>query len=208
MSKRPPTGLALALLLGASAAMWTAGAAGFSEEPLQESGLIDPSEIPSVHNAFYKVPEGTVGWDVLGNLDVSAESIAPLRTIFRVSYSPEIKALHGKDVKLMGFIYPLEGGLEHEHFLLTAWPPSCPFCLPAGPSQLVDVYAGEPIEFTDGAIMIAGRFEVLRGDPSGIYYRMRNAKEVERYDDIRWTGQLPREPQVPQQDEPARAPAP
>jgi hypothetical protein len=34
--------------------------------------------------------------------------------------------------------------------------------------------------------------------PSGIYYRMRDAAEVERYDDIRWTGQLPQQPQRPQ----------
>ena len=62
----------------------------------------------------------------------------------------------------MGFIYPLEGGLEHEHFLLTAWPPSCPFCLPAGPSQMVEVFCKEPIEFSDGAIMLAGTFETSR----------------------------------------------
>jgi uncharacterized protein len=186
-------------LLGAGiAACGAGGAFGFSEEQLDQSGLIDPSEIPQVHSTFYRVPDGVVGWDLLGDLEMTAETIAPLRTVYHLSYSPEIKALDGQHVKLMGFIYPLEGGLEHEHFLLTAWPPSCPFCLPAGPSQMVDVYADEPIEFTDGAIVIAGTFEVLRGDPSGLYYRMRDSGEVERHDDIRWTGQLPQQPQVPQ----------
>ena len=75
----------------------------FSEQKLQESGLIAPQEIPSVHNTFYQVPEGVIGWDTLGNLDITTEVIAPLRTIFRVSYGPEIKALDGRDVKLMGF---------------------------------------------------------------------------------------------------------
>ena len=42
----------------------------------------------------------------------------------------------------MGFIYPLEGGLKHEHFLLTAWPPSRPFCLPAGPRRWSKCSAG------------------------------------------------------------------
>jgi hypothetical protein len=198
MSKRPPTGLALALLLGTSIATWTAGAAAFSQEKLQDSGLIDPGEIPSVHNTFYQVPDGVVGWDTLGNLDVRTEVIAPLQAIFHTDYSKEIKALDGEQVKLMGFIYPLEGGLEHERFLLTAWPPSCPFCLPAGPSQMVEVFCAEPIEFTEGAIMMAGRFEVLEDDPTGMYYRMHDAEEVERYDDIRWTGQLPQQPQAPQ----------
>jgi hypothetical protein len=45
--------------------------------------------------------------------------------------------------------------------------------------------------------MVAGEFELLHDDPSGMYYRMRDATEVERFDDIRWTGQLPPQPQVP-----------
>jgi hypothetical protein len=198
MTSRASTGLALISLLAIGGVSLGAGVAqAFSQEKLEDSGLIDPNEIPSVHNTFYQVPEGVVGWDVLGNLDVRTEVVAPLQAIFHTDYSDEIEALDGQQVKLMGFIYPLEGGLEHERFLLTAWPPSCPFCLPAGPSQMVEVFCAEPIEFTDGAIMVAGEFELLHDDPSGMYYRMRDATEVERFDDIRWTGQLPPQPQVP-----------
>jgi uncharacterized protein len=200
MSRRLSTGLALVglLAIGITTTLGAGIARAFSEEQLDDSGLIDPSEIPSVHNTFYEVPEGVVGWDTLGKLDVKTEVIAPLQARFHTDYSKEIKALDGQEVKLMGFIYPLEGGLEHKRFLLTAWPPSCPFCLPAGPSQMVEVLCDEPVQFTEGAILMAGKFEVLADDPSGMYYRMRAAKEVERYDDIRWTGQLPRQPQTPQ----------
>jgi uncharacterized protein len=198
MRRTPSTGLALRLVLGVSVTAWAGGATAFSQEPLQQSGLIDPSQIPSVHNTFYQVPEGVVGWDTLGKLDVRTEVIAPLQARFHTDYSTEVKALDGQEVKLMGFLYPLEGGLEHKRFLLTAWPPSCPFCLPAGPSQMVEVFCQEPVEFTEGAILMAGRFELLEDDPSGMYYRMQDAKELERYDDIRWTGQLPQQPQVPQ----------
>jgi uncharacterized protein len=200
MSRRPSTGLALVglLAIGITTTLGAGIARAFSEEQLDDSGLIDPSEIPSVHNTFYEVPEGVAGWDTLGKLDVKTEVIAPLQARFHTDYSKEIKALDGQEVKLMGFIYPLEGGLEHKRFLLTAWPPSCPFCLPAGPSQMVEVLCDEPVQFTEGAILMAGKFEVLADDPSGMYYRMRAAKEVERYDDIRWTGQLPRQPQTPQ----------
>jgi hypothetical protein len=200
MSRRPSTGLAVVglLAIGITTTLGAGIARAFSEEQLDDSGLIDPSEIPSVHNTFYEVPEGVVGWDTLGKLDVKTQVIAPLQARFHTDYSKEIKALDGQEVKLMGFIYPLEGGLEHKRFLLTAWPPSCPFCLPAGPSQMVEVLCEEPVQFTEGAILMAGKFEVLADDPSGMYYRMRAAKEVERYDDIRWTGQLPRQPQTPQ----------
>jgi uncharacterized protein len=202
MTTRPPAGslcaLVSAIALGLAATVAGGGARAFSEEQLNQSGLIDPSQIPSVHNTLYQVPEGVVGWDTLGKLDVRTEVIAPLQAIFHTDYTAEVKALDGKDVKLMGFIFPLEGGLEHERFLLTAWPPSCPFCLPAGPSQMVEVFAKEPVEFTDGAIVLVGTFEVLNDDPSGMYYRMHGAEEVERYDDIRWTGQLPQQPKTPE----------
>ena len=115
MCTRPSTGLALVSLLAIGIAM-TSGAGiarAFTEEKLQGSGLIAPSEIPSVHNTFYQVPEGVVGWDTLGNLDVRTEVVGPLRATFHTDYSKDIKALDGREVKLMGFIYPLEGGLEH-----------------------------------------------------------------------------------------------
>lgn len=177
-------------------------AQALNEEPATKieadgGALIDPNEIPSIHNTFYQVPDGVLGWDLLGEMDIEVEVLAPLRSQFHVDYSDEVKALDGQEVQVMGFIYPLKGGLTHEHFLLTAWPPSCPFCLPAGPSQMVEIYCETPLEFTDGAVLLSGKFEVLKDDPKGMYYRMQGAIEVDRFDDIRWTGQLPEGPQVP-----------
>jgi hypothetical protein len=117
---------------------------------------------------------------------IPTEVTGPLRATFTTSYGDVIEALDGQEVKLMGFLFPLEGGIEHARFLLTAWPPSCPFCLPAGPSQMVEVFCAEPIAYSEGAIVIAGRFELLHDDPSGLYYRLHDARLVERHDDIRW----------------------
>lgn len=170
--------LAVALPFGLAAEPSTSGA-----EP------IDPKDIPSVHNTFYQVPEGVVSWDVLGTLDVEVEVIAPLQTEMTKDFTDDVKALDAQPVRIMGFLYPLEGGVTHERFLLTAWPPSCPFCLPAGPALMVEVNAAEPVEFAEGAILMAGTFALLKDDPSGLYYRLNEAKLVERFDDIRWTGQ-------------------
>jgi hypothetical protein len=160
-----------------------------AETPAEKAEPIDPEDIPSVHNTLYQVPEGTVSWDVLGTMDIEVEVIAPLQTQMTKSFTSEVKALDDQTVQIMGFLYPLRGGVTHEHFLLTAWPPSCPFCLPAGPTLMVDVQAAEPMEFSEGAILIAGRFDLLEDDPSGLYYRLEEATLVERFDDIRWTGQ-------------------
>ena len=163
--------------------------AALSEETEPDASLINPDDIPSVHNTFYQVPEGAIGWDVLGTLDIEIEVTGPLRSNVTKSFSEEVKALDGETVRVMGFLYPLKGGVAHEHFLLTAWPPSCPFCLPSGPTHMVETFAADPVEFSEGAILMAGRLELLENDPSGFLYRMQDAELVERFDDIRWTGQ-------------------
>ena len=159
------------------------------ETPSEPTEPIDPADIPSVHNTFYEVPEDTVSWDVLGTMDIEIEVIAPLQTQMTKNFTDEVKALDDQTVQIMGFLFPLEGGVAHDRFLLTAWPPSCPFCLPAGPNLMVEVRAAEPVEFSEGAILMAGRFDLLENDPSGMYYRLQEATLVERFEDIRWTGQ-------------------
>ena len=186
-SKR--TGLNALSVLLLSAALLVAPRSASAEGALPAADeTIAPEDIPSVHNTFYQVPEGTVSWDILGTMDVEVEVLGPLQTQMTKSFSKETQALDGETVKVMGFLYPLKGGVTHEHFLLTAWPPSCPFCLPAGPTLMVETFTAEPIDFTEGAILMAGRLELLENDPSGFLYRMQEAKLVERFDHIRWSG--------------------
>jgi hypothetical protein len=65
----------------------------------------------------------------------------------------------------------------------------------AATPQMVEVFCEEPVAFSEGAILMTGKLSVLEDDPSGMYYRMDGARLVERFDDIRWTGQLPASPQ-------------
>ena len=56
-------------------------------------------------------------------------------------FSKDILALDRKSVKIQGFIIPLDMGDKQKRFLLTAVPPHCSFCLPAGPDAVVEVQA-------------------------------------------------------------------
>lgn len=179
-----PLGLVLSIIAWIALIPITA-----AEEGMPAGEPIDPEDIPSVHNTFYQVPEGAVSWDVLGTFDMEVEVLGPLKSQLNRSFSKEVQALDGETVEVMGFLYPLEGGAAHDHFLLTAWPPSCPFCLPAGPTMMVETFAAEPIDFTEGAILMAGRLELLDNDPTGFLYRMQDATLVERFDDIRWSSE-------------------
>src|SRR5688572_14457435 len=89
MSRRRSTALVWVgvLAIGLATTFGADIARAFSGEKLQDPGLIDPSQIPSVHNTLYQVSKGVVGWDTLGKLDVKTEVIAPLQARFHTEYS-------------------------------------------------------------------------------------------------------------------------
>jgi uncharacterized protein len=158
-------------------------AAAFSLQPAEEAGVAE--EIEKTHrSAFTYVDpavagiEGVVSWDTFAALDYTFESPFPGATSVSRSYGEAITALDGEEIKLAGFIYPLEGTGMQSHFLFSGFPPGCPFCLPAGPSQLVEVLSAKPVRYTDGPVILSGRFELLHNDPSGLFYRLHDAREV------------------------------
>lgn len=86
-----------------------------------------------------------------------------------------IAALDQKQVKVQGFMMPLQAGERQSHFVLTAMPQTCNFCLPGGPEQMVEVKSKAPLKYTMDAVVVSGKFELLRQDPTGVFYRLVDA---------------------------------
>jgi hypothetical protein len=93
-------------------------------------------------------------------------------------FSNSITALDKKEVRLQGFMMPLDMGEKQKRFILSALPPSCAFCLPGGPDQLVEVQAKTAVKYGFDPIVLSGRLTVLRDDPMGLYYRLTEAVPV------------------------------
>jgi hypothetical protein len=117
--------------------------------------------------------KGVVSWKTLGK-------VTPVRQQDRFipQFSKDVAALDKQDVTLQGFMMPLDMGEKQKRFLLTALPPSCPFCLPGGPDQLVEVLAKTPVKYGFNPVVVSGKFVVLRDDPMGLYYRLTDAVAV------------------------------
>jgi uncharacterized protein len=84
--------------------------------------------------------------------------------------------LNGRTVKLQGYILPLEVGQTHKRFLLSAWSPSCPFCLTAGPVAMVEVKARKEVNYSLEPVVVQGRLELLENDPAGLFFRLVDAE--------------------------------
>jgi hypothetical protein len=117
---------------------------------------------------------GVLPWSVLGNVDSYKAKDGRLLP----KYPDNVLALDNQPVQLQGFMMPLDPGIKQTHFLLTVSPPSCPYCLPAGPEGVVEIKAGAPVRFSYKAMVLTGRMHVLKSDPAGLYYRLTDALPV------------------------------
>ena len=93
-------------------------------------------------------------------------------------FSSNVTALDKKEVKVQGFMMPLEMGDKQSHFVLSAMPTSCAFCLPGGPESLVEVKMKAPVKYSFDPLVITGKLAVLKDDPTGIFYRITDAVPV------------------------------
>jgi hypothetical protein len=114
--------------------------------------------------------KGLVSWKTLAQVEE-----AKVNSRLVPKFSPQITALDGKEVKLQGFMMPLDSGAKQKRFLLSANVPSCPFCIPGGPDSLIEVLCRKPIAFNMAPIVISGKLSVLKDDPGGLWYRLTDA---------------------------------
>jgi len=90
-------------------------------------------------------------------------------------FSPAIAALDQKEVKIQGFMMPLEMGEKQSHFVLAAMPVTCAFCLPGGPESMVEVKMKTPVKYSFDALVVTGKLAVMKDDPTGMFYRIVDA---------------------------------
>ena len=117
---------------------------------------------------------GVVSWKTLSRVE-------PVKKNGKMvpAFSTEILGLDRTDVKVQGFMIPLDIGDKQKRFLLSAVPPHCQFCLPAGPEEVVEVEAKSPVSYTFDPIIVGGRFSVVKDDATGVLYRMTGAVRVD-----------------------------
>jgi uncharacterized protein len=90
-------------------------------------------------------------------------------------FAAEVAALDKKEVKVQGFMMPLQMGDKQTHFVLTAMPQSCSFCLPGGPESMVEVKTKSAVKYTFEPVVLTGKLAILKDDPTGVFYRLTDA---------------------------------
>lgn len=160
----------LAMLLCA-----TLGARAQSGAPLPAVPYGSGAGVHSPNSPFPQLKERSdvLPWSLLTSVKPRLEKNRVLPV-----FPPAVQALDQKTQRVQGFMMPLDPGEKQTHFLLSAVPLTCSFCVPGGPESMIEVKSKTPVKYGMEPVVVEGRFFVLHDDAYGMYYRMTDAVPV------------------------------
>ena len=128
----------------------------------------DPSQ-------FKPLPErkDIVSWKTFAQVE-----LVKMKDRYVPQFAQSVVSLDQKEVKVQGFMMPLQMGDKQTHFVLSAMPSTCSFCMPGGPEAMVEVKTKQPVKYTFDAVVVSGRLSVLKDDPTGVFYRITDAVQA------------------------------
>lgn len=94
---------------------------------------------------------------------------------YSVRYIPDVMALKGKRITISGFMVPLEAKEKSTHFLLSRRAPTCAFCPPGEPNEIVEVFSSKPMRWQEDLVTISGSLALLNDGKNEILFQMKNA---------------------------------
>jgi hypothetical protein len=131
-------------------------------------GAADPSQFKPLAERKDVVP-----WKVLAQVE-----LVKMKDRYVPQFAQSVASLDQKEVKIQGFMMPLQVGDKQSHFVLSALPVTCSFCMPGGPEQLVEVKTRQPVKYSFDPITVSGKLSVLKDDPTGVFYRITDAVQA------------------------------
>lgn len=97
-------------------------------------------------------------------------------------FSQDIIDLSGKEISIQGYIVPVDGYKQQDHFVFSAYPYNmCFFCGQAGKETVMEVFSDDPkITFTSKPIKIKGVLELNSSDVNQLMYILKDAVLVSK----------------------------
>ncbi|MDR7154813.1 hypothetical protein J2W40_001628 [Sphingobium xenophagum] len=125
-----------------------------------------------------KTPAGGTAWSLLQQTKLNDRKDEATMTIFtKPSFPAAVKALNGKQIKVAGWMMPLDNGVQQKHWVLLGYPPGCPFHMHALPNQFIEIKAAVPFPTNESKVhIVSGTLQLTGYDESGIFYRLINAR--------------------------------
>jgi uncharacterized protein len=94
---------------------------------------------------------------------------------YSITYIPSVKAMSGKEITISGFMLPLETKEKSSHFLLERRSPTCAFCAPGEPNEIMEVFSSKPIKWEENLVTFSGTLYLPNNGKKGIFFQMKDA---------------------------------
>ncbi|MFC7421376.1 DUF3299 domain-containing protein [Iodobacter arcticus] len=117
----------------------------------------------------FNAEDNLVSWSLLAKVQVTQGLFGEVETTF----DSGIKALEQKDIKLAGFMFPLQSGTSVRRFILSAKQPTCATCMPGSAEAMVLVNSQQPVKISTDRIHVKGQFKIA--PQMGLLYQLNNA---------------------------------
>jgi len=133
---------------------------------------------------YVDIPEGAIDWRTIGKTrEINVEGKDKDGYDFQYykpDFPPEIQALNGKEIKIKGFMFPLDPTDNQTWFLFGPFPINCPYQYHVGPSLVLEAHADDhPVKFSYDPIILTGTLELVPLDTENqVFYRLRNARQI------------------------------
>ncbi len=135
---------------------------GFSSQPADERKM--QQALPASQHPL---------WDTLAKTKITVDD---KKGIYNATVPAEVKALSGKPMTIAGFMLPLEATSKFKHFLLSKRTPTCAYCPPGEPNEVIDVWMKEPIAYTEELLSIKGEFTLMNDHEMGLFFKIKLAE--------------------------------
>ncbi|MBL8640705.1 MAG: DUF3299 domain-containing protein [Alphaproteobacteria bacterium] len=134
---------------------------------------------------YVDIPQGGLDWKMLGKtkvLDITTKDADGMDLFYQKPVFPEsVKKLDQTQIKIKGYMFPLDPDEKQGQFLFGPFPLNCPFQYHVSPALVIEAHTvkNTPIKFSYDPLTIEGTLELVPEDKDlSTFYRLKDVKLI------------------------------
>lgn len=119
--------------------------------------------------------EDDITWTFFHDVKIAADD---KRGVYRATFGKSLLKMEGRPFKITGYMLTVEPTTRSPHFILTRRSTGCPFCPPNELSEVIEVRAEKPVQYTQDPVTIEGRLHFAGSSATGLFYQLNKARQL------------------------------
>ena len=144
---------------------------------LLATSAFSTEEMSAERKAQEQLPQSRDGiWKTFGQCKVHYDG---RKFTYSINFTDEVKAMEGKKITVTGFILPLDPTEKFSHYLLSKRTPTCPFCPPGEPNEVIEIFSKKPIKWASYQVKVTGTLAFTNNPELGLFFQMKDGEIID-----------------------------